>query len=512
MPSKISQIELNGVLYDIKDSEALKILNEGEQNEIVILSSNDKEVIASGTTLADIFARIDVATIVDHVENGEWIVNIVNSDGSIDMSNYYSKSRVDELIALSRAGLVANDDPRLSDARTPTAHTHNIADVTNLSSELGRGVEIVNPETGKLLYSFDEVMTMWNEKKILLLNGFLVTKAEKPVVDHGLSLLVYYLGNSEAGKGTALRKSKFRKNYTWYDEEFLVAEFGVKDIYDASGASIIDTYYNVARIPSNFYVVNATITSFITGGYGGTLDKSNVEILEAHNLGKSVWVQIEDAGGEEYIIPLSRIKSSNYEYPDIYFQYEGIDGEGRSYERLIRIDGSDQESYSFSYYESFAYYVTDVLTSEGVSLKENGVVTLPESPEIPTVPTSDINANTLARHTHSNKTVLDKFGESNGAPTYDGNTIGAVTDVQDSEGQSVVVNGIATIPEIPTVTVEDVRDSNNNSLVENGIAVIPEHNIDDYDIVALCASIDGVDAVTINGDYIGTDVNTAILF
>ena len=99
MPSKLSQIELNGVTYDIKDAEALKILNEGEQDEIVVLSNSQREVIASGTTLAELFSRIDVATIVDNVEDGEWIVNIINSDGSIDMSNYYSKSKVDELIA-----------------------------------------------------------------------------------------------------------------------------------------------------------------------------------------------------------------------------------------------------------------------------------------------------------------------------------------------------------------------------------------------------------------------------
>ena len=37
---------------------------------------------------------------------------------------------------------------------------------------------------------------------------------------------------------------------------------------------------------------------------------------------------------------------------------------------------------------------------------------------------ANVASNTLARHTHSNKTVLDKFGESGGKPTYDGEKIG----------------------------------------------------------------------------------------
>ena len=62
----------------------------------------------------------------------------------------------------------------------------------------------------------------------------------------------------------------------------------------------------------------------------------------------------------------------------------------------------------------------------------------------------EVDANTAARHTHSNKTVLDKFGEEDGNPTYDGNPIGgggAVDDVRDSSGSSLVVNKIATVPD-----------------------------------------------------------------
>jgi len=49
--------------------------------------------------------------------------------------------------------------------------------------------------------------------------------------------------------------------------------------------------------------------------------------------------------------------------------------------------------------------------------------------ESPTL-VEEITANTAARHTHANKTVLDKFGESEGAPTYDGDPIGGTALVE----------------------------------------------------------------------------------
>ena len=44
---------------------------------------------------------------------------------------------------------------------------------------------------------------------------------------------------------------------------------------------------------------------------------------------------------------------------------------------------------------------------------------------------AEVADNTAARHTHSNKTVLDKFGETSGTPTYDGEPIGAGGNVDD---------------------------------------------------------------------------------
>ena len=62
---------------------------------------------------------------------------------------------------------------------------------------------------------------------------------------------------------------------------------------------------------------------------------------------------------------------------------------------------------------------------------------------------AEVADNTAARHTHSNKTVLDKFGETSGTPTYDGEALGGglVDDVRNSAGQSLVSNKIAVIPD-----------------------------------------------------------------
>jgi len=55
----------------------------------------------------------------------------------------------------------------------------------------------------------------------------------------------------------------------------------------------------------------------------------------------------------------------------------------------------------------------------------NGKVDISESAETLTgSQATDITNNTTARHTHSNQTTLDKFGEdSSGLPTYNGNNI-----------------------------------------------------------------------------------------
>src|SRR5690606_20218639 len=52
-------------------------------------------------------------------------------------------SATDASAARAAISAVADDDPRLSDARTPTAHTHNLTDL-NGSSLLGRQLAAAN--------------------------------------------------------------------------------------------------------------------------------------------------------------------------------------------------------------------------------------------------------------------------------------------------------------------------------------------------------------------------------
>jgi len=92
---------------------------------------------------------------------------------------------------------------------------------------------------------------------------------------------------------------------------------------------------------------------------------------------------------------------------------------------------------------------------------------------------ANVASNTLARHTHSNKTVLDKFGESSGTPTYDGNPIGGggtITDVQDTDGNSLVDGGIATIP---TGEMLEIVES-----AEQGVVISKYSRSEIYDLYA----------------------------
>ena len=59
---------------------------------------------------------------------------------------------------------------------------------------------------------------------------------------------------------------------------------------------------------------------------------------------------------------------------------------------------------------------------------------------------AEIAANTLARHTHSNKTTLDNFGEDNGAVTYNGDALATATDLAGKQdtltaGANITITG-----------------------------------------------------------------------
>lgn len=70
---------------------------------------------------------------------------------------------------------------------------------------------------------------------------------------------------------------------------------------------------------------------------------------------------------------------------------------------------------------------------------------------------AEIALNTAARHTHSNKAVLDKFAESDGKPTYDGEALGGGGGSVDS------VNGKTGAV---VLTAEDINYDNDNTVYQ----------------------------------------------
>lgn len=72
---------------------------------------------------------------------------------------------------------------------------------------------------------------------------------------------------------------------------------------------------------------------------------------------------------------------------------------------------------------------------------------------------AEVAANTLARHSHSNKETLDKFGETGGQPTYNGQPIG---------GGSAGNDGTTFVP---SVSADGVLSWTNNGGLENPAAV-----------------------------------------
>ena len=69
---------------------------------------------------------------------------------------------------------------------------------------------------------------------------------------------------------------------------------------------------------------------------------------------------------------------------------------------------------------------------------------------------AEIALNTAARHTHSNKAVLDKFAETDGKPTYDGKALGGGGSVDSVNGKTGAV----------VLTAEDINYDNDNTVYE----------------------------------------------
>ena len=69
---------------------------------------------------------------------------------------------------------------------------------------------------------------------------------------------------------------------------------------------------------------------------------------------------------------------------------------------------------------------------------------------------AEIALNTAARHSHDNKAVLDKFAESDGKPTYDGEALGGGGSVDSVNGKTGAV----------VLTAEDINYDNDNTVYQ----------------------------------------------
>lgn len=69
---------------------------------------------------------------------------------------------------------------------------------------------------------------------------------------------------------------------------------------------------------------------------------------------------------------------------------------------------------------------------------------------------AEIALNTAARHSHSNKAVLDKFAETDGKPTYDGEALGGGGSVDSVNGKIGAV----------VLTAEDINYDNDNTVYQ----------------------------------------------
>lgn len=69
---------------------------------------------------------------------------------------------------------------------------------------------------------------------------------------------------------------------------------------------------------------------------------------------------------------------------------------------------------------------------------------------------AEIALNTAARHSHANKSVLDKFAETDGKPTYNGEALGGGGSVDSVNGKTGAV----------VLTAEDINYDNDNTVYE----------------------------------------------
>ena len=306
MPNdKLSQVRLNGVTYDIKDAEALRFGTggSGNQNEIVVLSDTQGAVIASGTTLDDLYTRIDKATIVENVDDGEWIINIVNGDSTVDLTNYYSKGAVDSLVYNALRDYVTS----ATFASTLSAY-YTKSEVDSIIANI-QSISIIITET---------------------------------LPQSGSPNIIYFVPKTQS-------QNDVYDEYMWINnkwEHIGSTEVDLSDYYTKSQT------YSKAEVDSlvsgsGSLTVNVTSLS----GYNVTLDKTNKDIVDAFNAGKTVWCKMA-----EYYVPLSEVNEggtpSVWTYPKLRFSDFYIDSDGSPREHRIYIDYSNSETNTGYYHNT----------------------------------------------------------------------------------------------------------------------------------------------------------------
>ena len=415
MPSKISQIELNGTTYDVRDAEALKLAGTQTENEIVVLSNNENQVLASGTTLDEIFSRIDVATVVDNVINGEWIISIINDDSTVDLSGYdssnvvnqkiatalsdyytkletYDKTEVDRLIAnINKITIDIEDDFPANPSENVLyfiAKQGDNGDVYDEYFYIDNNWEHVGSTEIDLSDYATHEWVLENSSKILGLisNSLFYNNTKTVALNENEDILLgnvgYFLMRIVATD--YLRYIQLSDNTT-----VPVYIYGSQNAYLYSGDNIF-CYFNGSRVDilsitrgGSPLVVTATFISQSGDGWIGTLDKSNKEILEAYNAGKNINLIAEGAQYNGLLVRVIPATAPETTYPKIELRNVRLNGDDELVEELIIIYDSNSEIYDFIYYSRKAEApVTDVQDENGDTLVSDGIATIKGLPYI----------------------------------------------------------------------------------------------------------------------------------
>lgn len=567
MPSnKIKQIELNGVTYDIRDPEAVKFGGTGDADEIVVLSNTENEVVASGTTLADLYTRIDAATIIENVDDGEWIINIVNDDGSVDMSNYYTKSKVDELIDEVRREAAAQSDWNQLDS-SASDYIKNKPSIPTKTSDLSNdsgfvvssdipGIETVevvsyNPQSGwgAPQYTGAEIHQMFIAGKNVKIRGNLILHTE---MSGNVVHASYWNGASQFGifgidgskQYVAVefdRKYLTEENYTLSEKNKLAtiasgAEVNVQSDWNENSSSSDAFIKNKPSIPANVSDLNND-SGFVTSTEVASdyYDKSDINSMIAGLQSVSIEIvsSLPSSGEANIIYFVAKTGSTG----DIYDEYMWISD---TWEHIGSTE-VDLTGYATQTWVQNQNYITvngvrylevkdpsstSVLVITGQQVYNNYVAGVPMSfggaPIIYARTTEQagtdyvefwfLNHNSSVKGVRMYRVTPNSTEGGWGSVVADFNkmTQGAIA----QDNASFVTGGQVHTALEDKADTSDIPVAGTIAEGETGYAtggdVFTAINIPDLEIVELCAESPFSNMVAIGDDYLGTDSDTVL--